>query len=204
MEYNMKRKIMWVSQHLEIDTMSGRLQEHKELAATIDEDGEIHEGEIQNVMSTPFGIWKVDDTLNPYKQFKLWMGHTNFTINKDIVQLIKKTPGVEVLSIMTRYRFIIGVGELFDIRDVRVAIEQTLQCNQTDETLIEDPTLKEKIRELKDQLAKHDQWAIYVFPNGSIDFATDERGNRSFKEKLSLYKKAVDHSAGILIEKENE
>lgn len=200
----MKRQIMWVSQHLEIDTMTGKLQEHMEMPAVVTEDGEIHEGEIQNVMSTPFGIWRVDDTLNPYKQFKLWMGHTNFTINKNIVETIKATPGVEVLSVLTRYRFIIGVGELFDIRDVRVAIEHALQCNQDGEFLIDDPEIKQKVTELKNELAKHDKWAIYIFPNGSIDFATNERGNRGFKEKLSLYKQAADHSTGILIENDNE
>lgn len=204
MEYSMKRKIGWVSQHLEIDTMTGKLHEHEAMPAVIDDDGEIHEGEIQNVMSTPFGIWRVDDTLNPYKQFKLWMGHTNFTINKGIVEIIKSTPGVEVLTVLTRYRFIIGVGELFDIRDVRVAIEQALQCNQDCENLIEDKELKDKIVKLKDELSKHDKWAIYVFPNGSIDYATNETGNRSYKEKLSLYKQAADHSTGILIEHENE
>ena len=93
---------------------------------------------MQNVMSTPFGLWKVTDIMNPYKQFKLWMGHTNFTINEKVANLIKKTPGVEVLSILTRYRFLVGIGEMFNIRDVRTTIESALDCsskkNTTNET----------------------------------------------------------------------
>jgi hypothetical protein len=137
----MHRKIMWASQHLEIDTMTGKIvdpskeeydtkEEEKNEFYFDDDDDNISTKMIaQNVLSTPFGLWKVDDIMNPYKQFKLWMGHTNFTINKKIACLIKKIAGIEILSIITRYRFIIGVGEMFDIRDVRIAIEKELQCN---------------------------------------------------------------------------
>ncbi len=196
----MKRKIMWVSQHLEIDTMTGKIQEYVDPPATVEIDGEIHEGEIQNVISTPFGIWRVDDSMNPYKQFKLWMGHTNFTINKKIAFIIKHVPGVEVLIIISRYRFMIGVGEMFDIRDVRVAIEKTLQCSSEGLLLIADEDLKGQIKALREKLATYDKWAIYVFPNGTIDFVTDESGVKQFSEKLLMYKHAVDHSSGILIE----
>jgi hypothetical protein len=196
----MKRKIMWVSQHLEIDTMDGRIHEHLDPPAVVDEDGEMHEGEIHNVISTPFGIWRVDDSMNPYKQFKLWMGHTNFTINKKIAHIMKRVPGVEVLVIITRYRFMIGVGELFNIRDVRVAIEKSLRCSNEELLLIADEDLKTQIKSLQEKLAVHDKWAIYVFPNGTIDFVTDEVGVKQFSEKLLVYKNAVDHSSGILIE----
>lgn len=198
----MKRKIMWVSQHLEVDTISGKLKpedEEKEY-----EDDEFPEEKIQNIMSTPFGFWRIDDCMNPYKQFKLWMGHTNFTINAKIANIIKCIPGVEVLTILTRYRFMIGVGELFNIRDVRTAIERSLQCTKEEIEIIGDKTLRNEIEQLKQELSVHDKWAIYVFPNGKIEYVTSEIGNKNFNEKLLLYKSAVDYSSGILIENNNE
>jgi hypothetical protein len=200
----MIRKIVWASQHLEIDTLTGKLHEHEDIPATIDEDGEIHEGEIQNVMSTPFGLWRIDDSLNPYKQFKLWMGHTNFTISQKIANVIKNAPGVEILNILTRYRFLIGVGELFDIRNVRIYIEKALQCNKTEILQIDNVELKQEVENLQKELAKHDNWAIFVFPNGKIDYVTSEKGKKHFNDRLLIYKSAVDHSAGILIENSNE
>jgi hypothetical protein len=198
----MNRKIVWSSQHLEIDTLTGRLKEQTHFIDNSDTECD-ELAEIENVISTPFGIWRVDDVMNPYKQFKLWMGHTNFTINKKIVNIIKKTPGVEVLSILTRYRFLIGVGELFNIRDVRISIEQTLNCIKENVSEISNPKLKNEIDSLKEMLSSYKKWAIYVFPNGSIDFVTDS-DNKHFVETLNIYKKSVQYSAGILIENTNE
>ena len=201
---------MWSSQHLEMDTLHGRLQE-EEIEEEFDEEYFQHGDnyvmqriETENVISTPFGLWRVDDVMNPYKQFKLWMGHTNFTINKSIAYAIKTTPGIEVLSIISRYRFLIGVGEMFDIRDVRVEIEQRLCCTKEQMLNIDNPKLKNDIESLKKTLSDYKKWAIYVFPNGSIDFVTDEVGRKDFKEKLALYKTAVEYSAGILIESNDE
>ena len=199
----MKRKIVWASQHLEIDSTTGSLEnpeDDEDFDEEYFEDGEnymMSKMQTQKVMSTPFGLWRIDDVMNPYKQFKLWMGHTNFTISVNVAKTIKNVPGVEVLSILTRYRFLVGVGELFDIRDVRVNIEKLLKCSGCD---IDNAELKQKIEELKETLSEYDKWAIYVFPNGNIDFVTNEVGSKLFKEKLLLFQNAVDHSSGILIE----
>ena len=206
----MRRRIVWASQHLEIDTMTGKLKEEgKESFSTHYEEEEeqlyTKQGNIQNLMSTPFGLWRVDDTMNPYKQFKLWMGHTNFTINRKTAKVIKITPGVEILAIITRYRFMVGVGELFNIRDVRTAIEKSLKCNTEETNMINDVGIKQQIEDLKSRLLQtNDRWAIYVFPNGKIDFITEAGGTKQFNERLLIYKHAVDHSTGILIERENE
>ena len=203
----MKRKIMWASQHLEIDTITGKFKDASlpDFHSEYDDDpDELHGQNIQNVMSTPFGLWRVNDVMNPYKQFKMWMAHTNFTINAKIANTIKNIPGIEVLSILTRYRFVIGVGELFNIRDVRTAIEKALGCNEESLTPIVDDSVKAEVDKLKKKLKEHNNWAIYIFPNGQIDFATDANGEAQYAQKLMIYKHAVDHSTGILIEKDNE
>jgi len=195
----MKRIIKWHSQHLEIDVLSGKLHEEEE-----DFDSWSYEDDenipTQNVMSTPFGIWRVDDSMHPYKQFKLWMAHTNFSITPTIVEMIKKTPGVEVLQVITRYRFIIGIGELFDIHDVRLAIEKTLMCNQNESDMIHNNEICEKVEEIKKSLESHNKWAIYIFPNGKIDFTTSD--DEDFIKQRNLYRQAVDYSSGVLMESE--
>jgi hypothetical protein len=195
---------MWASQHLEIDTKNGKLQEPK-IKNTFDSKyDEDEDDEIQNVMSTPFGLWRVDDTFNPYSQFKLWMGHTNFTINKKIAYTIKCIPGVEILTIITRYRFMIGVAEMFTIGEVRVAIEKALGCSGEKPLLINDEDLKKRVMELKESLSKEKKWAIYIFPNSQISHITNKDGDKKFAEQLLIYRGCVEHSSGILIESDNE
>ena len=198
----MKRQIMWVSQHLEIDTMTGKLREQDEEHPrhSFHDCDEEEDDEIQKVLSTPFGLWRVDDSMNPYKQFKLWMGHTNFTINKKIADTIKCIPGVEILSVLTRYRFMIGVGDLFSIREVRVAIEKTLGCSGEKPLLIDDVELKKKVLELKEELSKEKKWAIYIFPNGQIDYTSSKEMDDAFLDRVMMYRGCVDHSNGILLE----
>jgi hypothetical protein len=157
---------------------------------------------VQKVLSTPFGFWRVDDSMNPYKQFKMWMAHTNFSITDEVLIAIEEVPGVEVLQPMTRYRFIVGVGELFDIREVRTAIEEMLGCHKDFDSMIQDEQILQQIHELRKQLAVYNRWAIYVFPNGQLDFTTSDDPN--FGQQLNLFKQAVDHSNGVLIESENE
>lgn len=205
----MRRIIRWKSQHLEVEPLTGKIVEPEYNEDDYDEDyfGNdenyvIQKIQTQNVMSTPFGLWRIDDSMNPYKHFKLWLADTNFSIIPQVVEIIEKIPGVEILQVISRYKFIIGVGELFDIRDVRVAIENSLACNREAEEVILDSKVLEQVEGLKQSLSTHNQWAIYVFPNGNIDFTTSDEVD--FKSKVNLYKQAVDYSNGILIESQYE
>ena len=58
--------------------------------------------------------------------FDCWIGHTNFDITPPIKNILDTTDGVEVLKIFSRYRFFIGVGKLFDFKEVRQSIEENL------------------------------------------------------------------------------
>lgn len=199
----MKRIIQWESQHLEIDTMTGKIK--SPIDNSFDEDYFSNsdnymeqEFKAENVISTPFGLWRVDDTMNPYKQFKLWMGNTNFTITKKIVDTIRTIPGIEILKVLTRYKFIVGVGQLFEFKDVRLAIEKALSCHTELISLIKDDKVKQQVMDLQNQLSQYKKWAIYVFPNGQLDFTTSNE--EDYNKKLGLFRQAVDYSNGILIE----
>lgn len=58
--------------------------------------------------------------------FDCWIGHTNFDITTAIKNILDTTHGVEVLKVLSRYRFFIGVGKLFDFKEVRQSIEENL------------------------------------------------------------------------------
>ena len=64
--------------------------------------------------------------VNMLAQFDCWVGHTNFDITKKIKDTLNAAEGVEILKINSRYRFFIGVGKMFDFKDVRTNIEEKL------------------------------------------------------------------------------
>ena len=73
------------------------------------------------------GLLPITDYAEPDKIFNFWLGHTNFTISDEIVQLMQKIEGVEILDILTRYRFRIGIGQAFKDSNVlnRISIALT-------------------------------------------------------------------------------
>lgn len=58
--------------------------------------------------------------------FDCWIGHTNFNLTEDIKNKMNKIDGIEVLRICSRYRFVIGIGKMFNFSEVREEIEQQL------------------------------------------------------------------------------
>lgn len=48
--------------------------------------------------------------------YECWIGHTNFDITQDIKNTLDEIEGVEMLRILSRYRFFIGLGKLFDFK----------------------------------------------------------------------------------------
>lgn len=73
---------------------------------------------------------KLMENISLAQSFDCWMGHTNFNITSDIRDKLNKTEGVEVLKICSRYRFFLGIGRMFDFKDVRKNIENILNSNE--------------------------------------------------------------------------
>jgi len=69
---------------------------------------------------------KLIENINLVANFDCWMGHTNFDITEDIKNELDSTEGVEVLKICSRYRFFVGIGKMFDFKDVRKMIEKSI------------------------------------------------------------------------------
>ena len=65
------------------------------------------------IIITPFGAIPYTENTASSKIFNFWTGHANFSITKNIADLIEETDGVETLDVFTRYRFRISVGKAF-------------------------------------------------------------------------------------------
>ena len=76
--------------------------------------------EIPRLVQTPLGIFHYEDKLKPSEKFDCWIGYTNFDITQNISDLIECVDGVEALEVMSRYTFFLGVGKMFNFRDVRL------------------------------------------------------------------------------------
>ena len=63
------------------------------------------------------------DDMAMLSNFECWIAHTNFDITRDIKNKLNKIEGVELLKICSRYRFFIGIGKMFDFKQVRKNVE---------------------------------------------------------------------------------
>lgn len=74
------------------------------------------------IIITPMGILPYNEKTSCDKTFNFWTGHTNFSITKDISDILEQAIGVETLDIFTRYRFRIGIGKAFKDSEVMTNI----------------------------------------------------------------------------------
>ena len=155
---------------------------------------------IPKLVHTPVGMYQVDDKMSPVRQFDCWLGHTNFDITDSVQNYIESTPGVEVLVILTRYRFFLGVGKLFSFRDVRVGIENSV-CSKELSDHDEFPVASIEVENIKLELSEYDHWAIFIFPNGEIShIGTNNLEDKKYKKTVLLYKNAKMLSGGTIIQ----
>lgn len=202
--------IEWESQHLEVDPISNKLFNPKDIPEQNSHNDEYHEDyedgdDFLPIQSTKFTITafgaNVDSSLHPHRQFKLWLANTNFSITKGDYDKLCKVDGVEIVIPVTRYKFIVGVGKLFDFSKVRVDIEFVL-CNKHKIDIainhIHDPKVQQELREVKKLVQEHKQWIVYIFPNGKIEYSTSD--SKDFTERTNLFKEAQQLSNGILIQ----
>lgn len=69
---------------------------------------------------------KLMDDVALLSTFDCWIGHTNFDITNNIKSILDSVPGVEILKILSRYRFFVGIGHMFDFANVRKDIEKAI------------------------------------------------------------------------------
>lgn len=94
----------------------------------IDDDDYIDDAQKNVKIMSPFLpiTNQLVDDVAMLSSFDCWIGHTNFDITPKIKNILNKIPGVEILKVCSRYRFFVGIGRMFDFKDVRQYIEDSL------------------------------------------------------------------------------
>ena len=150
---------------------------------------------IPSLVTTPMGMYQLHDKMNIINQFDCWVGYTNFDITKSIEKAIEQVEGVELLNIMTRYRFFLGVGKLFKFPDVRLRIEGLLCDAKLDEDT------EEAIDIIKNDISSDRYWTIFVTQTGEISYAsTNKDSDEDYLNKLQHYQKRKKKNGGFIFQ----
>ena len=158
-------------------------------------------------MNTAMGVFRIDDSMNPFRRFEFKMGHTNFDITADIMSSIETTEGVEALIVVSRYRFIIASGRAFKLDSVTHDIEKTLCQHPSIRKILSsdiDSNLKGRIIQVYDQVCGNKFWGICILPNGEIDYCKYKTDCDAFVQKLKVYVMSSMSCESVVITSENE
>jgi hypothetical protein len=125
---NMDKKIGWQKYEDVIQTeMYSPLASIilEELNTVTEEDEDEYEQEMHETESliVPKNFY---ETVSLMSRFDCWIGHTNFNLKNSIKNKLNEVDGIEVLNIISRYRFFIGIGKMFKFTEVRKDIEKTI------------------------------------------------------------------------------
>lgn len=90
-----------------------------------EEDSSESDSEYSQPLIFPFSSQFLED-IAMTSNFECWVGHTNFDLTSKIKETLDRVDGVEILKICSRYRFFIGIGQMFSFAEVRQNIEKIL------------------------------------------------------------------------------
>tara|TARA_B100000073_G_scaffold203211_1_gene168506 strand:+ start:618 stop:1034 length:417 start_codon:yes stop_codon:yes gene_type:complete len=137
MEVSMSKKIGWqkyedmIKKQISSPLASLMMTANLDLNLETEEEDEIYQEELEQALESQ-EILAVPVPNSFYEQVSLvtnydcWLGHTNFNVTPSIKKEFEEVEGVEVLKICSRYRFFVGVGQMFDFKDVRKRIEEII------------------------------------------------------------------------------
>jgi hypothetical protein len=93
-----------------------------------EEEEEAYESNHSTIKSSPMIpiTNQLIEDVTMMSSFDCWIGHTNFDITYSIKDILNTVPGIELLKICSRYRFFIGVGQMFDFKNVRHDVEKAI------------------------------------------------------------------------------
>lgn len=99
-------------------------------ADSVDEEELIdEENAISSKTMIPLSPQLMED-ISMLSMYDCWIGHTTFDITNETKNILDATTGVEILKVLSRYRFFVGVGKMFDFKNVRKTIEENIIPNQ--------------------------------------------------------------------------
>lgn len=204
------KSLAWESWNSKFDTVEDELQDNPE--SKNEEDTESEGMELlfpseslfmpPKSRTTPIGEYPEDSLLKPSDRWDCWICHTNFDITNDIVELIEGISGVEVLKIMGRYSFFIGVAKMFDIKEVRHDIESSL-CTYTEEEIFSNDEINKTVNLVKEQLQETEYWSILVSPHGDVEYISSDKMDKAYLDGLVELTYLKGKIGGIILRSSN-
>ena len=137
----------------------------------------------QSLIYTPLGTYPEESCIKPSDRWDCWTGHSNFSITNGIADKIELVDGIEALKIMGRYSFFIGVGKLFDIKDVRTDIEKEL-CVYTEQEILSNENTQATVTLVKEQLKTEKYWSMLVSPEGEVEYIVSDKMDKGYLDGL--------------------
>ena len=138
----------------------------------------------QRILYTPLGAYPEESQLKPSDRWDCWLAYTNFDITNDIAEIIEDIHGVEALRVLGRYSFFVGVGKLFDIKDVRIRMEKEL-CAYSEQEILSDENTQATVDLVKEQLMTKKYWSMLVSPAGDVEYIVSDKMDRIYLEDLN-------------------
>lgn len=132
-----------------------------------------------------------------------WLGHCNFVITEDILNKLNHTKGVDVAKVLSKYRFVIGLGKLFNLTQVREEIDRTILEKtkaQSELDRIDNQSVKNATETLVQKLSsQYKYWVVYVLPNGQIEHCESQEFDETFMNQFECFSISQQCSNGVLI-----
>jgi hypothetical protein len=212
------KQIVWTSWNARVDEMMAPLDETFTPEVDPDEmpynDIEIPQEFLSpelflqqpRILYTPLGPYPEESLMKPSDRWDCWLGYTNFSITNEIEEQIggdhtgaeEGIEGVEALKVLGRYTFFVGVGKLFDIREVRENVEKKL-CVYTEQEILSNEETQATVNLVKDQLKTKKYWSMLVSPGGDVDYIVSDKLDRIYLEGLSGLLERKQNIGGIIL-----
>ena len=152
----------------------------------------------QRILYTPLGAYPEESQLKPSDRWDCWLAYTNFDITNDIAEIIEDIHGIEALRVLGRYSFFVGVGKLFDIKDVRIRMEKEL-CAYSEQEILSDENTQATVDLVKEQLMTKKYWSMLVSPAGDVEYIVSDKMDRIYLEDLNKLLERKQNVGGIIL-----
>lgn len=201
-----KKQILWESWNAKVEEFLTPVEDVLEEIDGIDQSLDMFQGmtnilePMQQVIHTPLGVYPIDSMLKPSDKWDCWIGHTNFPITKKILNILNNNiDGIEVLKILGKYSFFIGVAKMFNILDIRSQIDEKI-CSYTESEILSDEQVNETVELLKFQLNESNKhWSILVYPAGMVEYITGSDLNTDYLNQLNALLEKKKNFGGIIL-----
>lgn len=135
---------------------------------------------------------------NIFPKERMYVCCSNFKLTKSELYSVSLVEGVEGIQVVSNYRFIILIGEMFDVDIVKNSIYNLLCTTEPVQTETEISISKEQSK-LVTEAKKYKYWLGYFFPNGNMSIVFSNELTEEYKKSENLMLEAYTLCGGVLI-----